>query len=169
MGSRVSSPAQVAARAAEPKASWITAKVERRVLRSTLIVRGDVRPESSVLVQVPASVSGTAVVTGVHLSVGDEVSEGTRLVEVSGRPVFVLEGSVPVYRTLKPGMHGADVQELQDALLRLGYTSDRDGTFRASTKAAVQAFYAASGYVPEPSSATLDADLASAKTTVDQT
>jgi multidrug efflux pump subunit AcrA (membrane-fusion protein) len=161
-GSRSQSPEQAAAKAAEPEASWITAPVERRVLTSTVVVRGDVRPEVAVSVAAPSSIEGTAVVTGIPVTAGSDVVEGTKVVEVSGRPVFVLQGEVPVYRSLKPGMVGADVQQLQDALARLGYLPDLDGRYGEATKAAVQSFYLAAGYEPVATSETAAADIAAA-------
>ena len=65
LGARAQSPQQAAARASEPKASWITAAVERRVLASTVVLRGDVKPEVSLQVAAPSSVEGVAVVTRV--------------------------------------------------------------------------------------------------------
>ena len=126
VGSRVQSPDQAAARASEPEASWITVPVERRVLSSTVVARGDVAPEVSVGVDVPSSVEGAGVVTALGPSAGESVTEGTVLVVVSGRPVFALVGAVPVYRSLVPGMSGDDVAQLQAALSRLGYAPDVD-------------------------------------------
>ena len=112
---------------------------------------------------VPSSIEGDAVITGIDAVTGDEVTEGTRVIEVSGRPVFILEGAVPVYRTLRPGMDGADVAELQAALVRLGYAPDVDGSFGEATKVAVTAFYKAAGYEPLPVSATAAVDIAAAQ------
>lgn len=168
VGSRVQSPEQAAARAGEPRASFVTAVVERRVLSKTVIQRGDVRPEVSLKVLAPSSVDGSPVVTGVAVSAGAEVAEGTKVVEVSGRPVFVLQGGVPVYRALRPGMSGTDVAELQAALARLGFAPDADGRYGEATKAAVTAFYAAAGYLPVGSSTSFDADLATAQQTLVQ-
>ena len=120
MASRVQSPQQAASNAAPPEASWVTALVERRVLTQTLITRGDVTPELSASLRVPVSVVGDPVITDLAVSPGDDVIEGQRVIEVSGRPVFVLVGDVPVYRSLRPGMTGADVGQLQAALVRLG-------------------------------------------------
>ncbi|MGB8859888.1 MAG: peptidoglycan-binding domain-containing protein, partial [Ilumatobacteraceae bacterium] len=163
LGSRVQSSDQAAARATEPEASWVTAPVELRVLAATVVVRGDVRPEVSLVVSAPASVEGGAVVTGLPVAQGDTVPEGTRVVEVSGRPVFVLQGDVPVYRALRPGMSGPDVAQLQASLVRLGYQPDADGVFGELTKQAVAGFYASAGYTPVPTSATATADLAASK------
>lgn len=168
VAARTQSPREAVARASEPKASWITAPVEFRVLSKSLVQRGDVRPEVSLSVGVPASVEGTAIVTAVVVKVGDTVPEGARVVEVSGRPVFVLQGDVPVFRTLRPGMSGADVTQLQQALLRLGYLPDTDGTFGEATKSAVAAWYGDAGYVPVPASLTSEADVAAAQLAFEQ-
>ncbi|MDP9464093.1 MAG: peptidoglycan-binding protein, partial [Actinomycetota bacterium] len=130
---------------------------------ATVIQRGDVRAEVSVSVGVPVSVDGDAVVTQILTSASDAVVEGSRVVEVSGRPVFVLQGDVPVFRTLRPGMSGADVVQLQEALTRLGFGPDRDGLFGEATKSAVSALYEASGYTPIPASLTAGIDLVAAR------
>lgn len=168
-GQRVQSSDQAISRAAPPEASWITAPVERRILSQTLIARGEVQPQLSVEVYAPSSVVEQAVVTGLGVRTGDEAIEGTRLIEVSGRPVFVMAGEVPVYRPLRPGMSGADVLQLQEALTRLGYTPDVDGTFSQATKDAVVAFYESAGYRPQPTSDTVDIDLADAQMEVAST
>ena len=135
-------------------ASWITSPVEFRVLSSTVVVRGDVEPEVLASVGVPVSVEGVGVVTRVPPSVGSEVAEGDVVVEVSGRPVFVLQGEVPVYRSLKPGMEGADVAQLQAALTRLGFAPETDGVYGTATKAAVTELYEQAGFEPVASTVT---------------
>ena len=163
VGSRLQSPAQAAAKAGAPPASLISVLVELRVLSATLIIRGDVHAGRSVAVSAPASVAGSPVVTGVFVKTGDQVAEGQRVVEVSGRPVFVLAGDVPVYRELRPGMTGADIAQLQTALVRLGCAAETDGTYGPATKLCVAVLYDGSGYVPTLSSATEVADLAAAQ------
>lgn len=144
------------------------APVEFRVLSSTLVTRGDVRPETSTDVRVPVSVEGDPVLTRSVVSAGDVVNEGDRVAEVSGRPVFVLQGDTPVYRTLQPAMTGDDVSAVQDSLIRLGYViaDDEKGTFGQTTKVAVRAFYSASGYDAVPTSEAYAADLAVAERAV---
>lgn len=166
VGSSAQSPDQAAARASEPAASWVTAPVEFRVLSATVIQRGDVRAEVTVDVGVPVSVEGDAVVTQVLVGAGDEVTDGDRVVEVSGRPVFVMRGDVPVYRSLRPQMSGADVEQLQAALARLGFEPDTDGVFGEATKAAVVELYGSAGYDTVPVSATAAADIAAAEQAV---
>lgn len=167
LASSSQSPEQAAARAEEPEASWVTATVEMRVLSATVIQRGDVVAEVSVSVEAPVSVEPPGVVTKPAPPVGGELVEGDVVVEVSGRPVFVFDGSVPMYRTLRPGMTGADVAQLQVALSRLGYEPDSDDVFGEATKQAVAAWYRDTGYGPVPAFDTAAADLAAARQAVD--
>ncbi len=148
LGSRVRSPEQVVAEAEPPAAAPITATVQQRVLRQQLTLQGTVLPRHEERVEVDASsVQGRPVVTELPVSGDDEVQEGMLLAEVAGRPVFALYGEKPMYRTLRHGMEGEDVVQLQRALARLGYdTGGDDGIFGANTAAAVRQFYADRGY-----------------------
>lgn len=166
VGASAQSPSQAAARADAPVASWVTAPVEWRTLAATVIQRGDIRAEVTAQAAVPASVEGAPVVTQIIVAAGDQVAEGDRVVEVSGRPVFVLAGDVPVYRSLRPGMSGVDVAQLQAALGRLGYEPDTGGVFGPATKEAVAAFYDDAGYTPIPASPTATVDIAAAQQAV---
>lgn len=53
-------------------------------------------------------------------AVGQVIHQGQSVYSVSGSPVMLLYGSVPVYRTLSQGMTGTDVQELNADLVALG-------------------------------------------------
>jgi hypothetical protein len=161
-GSRVRSPETAAARAAPPEASLITAPVERRVLSSRVVARGDVVPGQSATVTGPVSEDGSTV-TGVFVDVGDELLEGNRVVEVSGRPVVVLEGAVPAFRAMRPGMSGTDIDQLQAALDRVGCDTAADGgVYADATKECVTRLYEALGYDVVPTSDTEADDLAEA-------
>ncbi|HEX2699304.1 MAG TPA: peptidoglycan-binding domain-containing protein, partial [Acidimicrobiales bacterium] len=60
------------------------------------------------------------------------------------------QGEVPMYRDLRPGDTGADVRQLEEALVRLGFPPGRvDGTYDVSTEAAVDAWYDAAGYAAQ--------------------
>ncbi|MFJ5777715.1 peptidoglycan-binding protein [Streptomyces sp. NPDC093094] len=149
----VKSPAQAAADAGPPAPDVLTAPVERRVLADTVVTRGVVAASQTVdLAPVATAADGSAapVVTKVMVRSGQTFKAGRVLAEVSGRPVFALPGTLPVYRDLKPGTHGDDVRQLQKALGSLGHGtgSDPAGTYGAGTKQAVTDLYAAIGYEP---------------------
>lgn len=151
----IKSPAQAAAETGPPPPDVLTAPVERRVLTSTVVTRGQVIAGRTVDVT-PAGNAGNGgalpVVTQLPLKAGDEVKSASSVLEVAGRPVFALPGELPVYRDLRPGTKGADVKQYQDALAGAGFpaTGDEPGTFGEATKAAVAGFYAAHGYDPLP-------------------
>lgn len=58
---------------------------------------------------------------------GRVVREGQALYRIDTSPVVRLDGSVPAWRELAPGIDdGADIEQLESALLRLGYGDDVD-------------------------------------------
>ncbi|MFJ8083795.1 peptidoglycan-binding protein [Streptomyces sp. NPDC096205] len=149
----VKSPAQAAADAGPPAPDVLTAPVERRVLADTVVTRGIVAASQTVDLApagIAADGSAAPVVTKVMVRSGQTFEAGRVLAEVSGRPVFALPGTLPVYRDLKPGTQGDDVRQLQQALRTLGHDpgSDAAGTYGPGTKQAVAALYAAIGYEP---------------------
>ncbi len=148
----VVSPAQRAAEAAPPEAGLITVPVEQRELTTDLTLRGDALYDDPVPVSLEtADLGGPAVVTGQVPEVGDVVDAGDVVLEIAGRPVIVLPGELPVYRTLRIGTSGPDVTQLKEALSTLGIDPGDVGSdvFDADTAAAVDALYAQSGY-PAP-------------------
>ncbi|MEV8587645.1 peptidoglycan-binding domain-containing protein [Streptomyces sp. NPDC051180] len=153
-GTLVTSPAQLAAAAGPPPPDVLTARVERRVLHETVVLRGTVVAGQTVRVAAPAAggEGGAAVVTKVPVAAGATVRPGQVVLEVSGRPVVVLPGRLPAYRDLRPGARGTDVAQLQDALAALGHGRGGDprGTFGAGTEEAVTEFYSSAGYDPRP-------------------
>ncbi|MDV5147550.1 peptidoglycan-binding protein [Streptomyces sp. SBC-4] len=52
---------------------------------------------------------------------GSTVERDERLYEVDGRPVRLMYGAEPMYRTLKTGDKGKDVRQLEENLAALGY------------------------------------------------
>ncbi|MEU3688160.1 peptidoglycan-binding protein [Streptomyces narbonensis] len=52
---------------------------------------------------------------------GSTVERDERLYEVDGRPVLLMYGAEPMYRTLKTGDEGRDVRQLEENLAALGY------------------------------------------------
>ena len=134
-------PEEAAARVTEPPPGWITVPVEQRSLVQTAVGRGAAAPAISIDITAPASVDGVPVVTVEPPAPGTPIVEGDRVVQISGRPVFVLAGDTSLYRSLEPGMSGADVSALQAALDRLGLGPELDGTFGPSTSRAVNDLY----------------------------
>ena len=56
-------------------------------------------------------------------AVGQVVSQGQVLYQVSGAPVVLLYGTTPAYRALSEDMTGSDVAELNADLVALGYVT----------------------------------------------
>ncbi|MET8129168.1 HlyD family efflux transporter periplasmic adaptor subunit [Streptomyces sp. NPDC005231] len=167
----IKSPAQAAAEAGPPPRDMLTAPVEYRVLVSSLITRGQVVAGQTA--RIAPQISGGegasgAVITKIAAQTGSEVKQGQVLLEVAGRPVFALKGTVPVYRDLRPGATGKDVAQLQKALRELGHGTEGDpeGSFGAGTKGALTAFYASIGYDPRPAQDDGGAALDAAEATV---
>jgi HlyD family secretion protein len=143
----VRSPAQRLAETAPPARSVLTAPVELRVLRDTVVLRGLVGADVTVPVTPSAPEGARGLVTAVRVEAGERFDAGQVLVEVGGRPVFALPGTVPAFRDLRPGMRGGDVSQAQSALRALGYlTGEPDGVYGAATREAVAALYADLGY-----------------------
>ncbi len=157
-GQRIRSPADVAADAEAPEASLITVPVEERALSSNVVIRGQVEFSDSSDLSVSGSADGVAIITRLTKEVGDLLAEGDVAVEMAGRPVIVLEGEVPVFRSLTPTLEGPDVRQLEEALLRLGYDpGDIDGVYDTDTEAAVVELYRDAGYsADEPSADELE-------------
>ncbi|RVX45601.1 putative peptidoglycan binding protein [Nonomuraea polychroma] len=155
LSTRLRSPADEAARRAAPKASLITAAVERRKLVSTVVVSGTLEYGSPLPISLAGAVGGTSELQrATRAPRKGRLAEGAVLMEVNGRPVFALRGPVPMHRTIAPGAKGDDVEQLQGALRRLGYGGPRSGVFDRATIAAVTRMYAAKGYEAQQPSLT---------------
>jgi hypothetical protein len=82
--------------------------------------------------------------------VGQVVSQGQVLYQISGVPVVLLYGSTPAYRTLSLGLTGADVAELNADLVSLGDATRAEipggsDTFTPATVTALEKLQAALG------------------------
>ncbi|HEX2498606.1 MAG TPA: peptidoglycan-binding protein [Actinomycetes bacterium] len=70
---------------------------------------------------------------------GRRIGRGHTLFEVDQRPVTLMYGAVPMYRTLSEGAEGLDVEQLEQNLRALGYTGFTvDEEFSAATATAVR-------------------------------
>jgi peptidoglycan hydrolase-like protein with peptidoglycan-binding domain len=148
----IKSPAQQAAQSRPPPLTRLTAPVRRQVITQTVLAHGAVTHPPTI--SGPAAAGGDSspgaqpIVTRIFLKPGLFVTPGNPILEVAGRPVFVLQGTVPAYRDLAPGETGTDVAELQADLESLGYSvgDDTSGVFGNGTAVAVTDFYANIGY-----------------------
>jgi peptidoglycan hydrolase-like protein with peptidoglycan-binding domain len=149
-GSRIESPADIAARAAPPTPSPILVPIEKRALSSNIVTRGTARfglPQ-------PISIAPSALKTDTGLIAtlplpNTQFEEGAVMLTASGRPLVVLQGETPAYRDLVPGISGDDVLQLEQGLERLGFAPGRiDGIYNQKTSAAVAKWYKSNGWEP---------------------
>ncbi len=168
-GTRITSPADAAARTDPPEATDVTVPVELRGLNSEVVTRGDVTFAGSIDVTPEVGGLETApVVTGQVPTMGSKVQEGTALLEIVGRPLVVLQGQLPMYRSLGPGMSGPDVEQLEQTLDRLGYDpGEVDDEYTASTGNAIDELYERVGYEPPPPDPQTESELDAAADAVD--
>jgi peptidoglycan hydrolase-like protein with peptidoglycan-binding domain len=70
---------------------------------------------------------------------GKTIKRGTALSRVDNTPVVLLYGTLPAYRTLAPGVTGADVKQFEKNLWALGYRGFTvDTTYSSATATAVR-------------------------------
>lgn len=157
-GSQMQSPADAAAAHQAPEAGPVTVAVVRRKLTASVVTQGSVEFGAPHAVSLSGPVGSpdaagdgqaTAQLVTKLPTEGATLREGSVLMQVSGRPVFVLRGPVPMYRALGPGMSGEDVRQLQSALRRLGHDPGAvSGNYRQGMAAAVGHWYESKGYAP---------------------
>ena len=150
-GQRVKSPDQVAFEAEPPAPSLITVGVQLVELSADVIVRADVGYDDPVSLKLSGALGGLPPVLVVTAAPdrSAEIIEGSVAIEISGRPVFLLEGEIPVFRDLRPKAVGPDVLQLEEALARLGYfDGEPDQEWDRDTGTAAAAWYESRGYEP---------------------
>ncbi len=143
------SPAELAARTEPPEAGPVTALVEERVIENSVTTRGEVTYADPVQVTIDTSaIEGRPIVTGHVPDVGAVFEPASVALEVTGRPVIVLPGELPAYRSLSIGMSGPDVYQLKKALAALGYWAGNPDSdlFEWDTSVAVGELYTRVGY-----------------------
>jgi hypothetical protein len=136
-----------------PDAGLVTVPVEFGPLSNDVTLRADVGYADAVEVKLDTSaVAGAAVVTGQVPEVGATLNPLSVALEVVGRPVIVLPGELPAYRTLRFGVSGPDVIQLKQALAGLGIDVGdvNSNVFDQATANGVGQLYAQVGY-PAPS------------------
>ena len=150
-GRFILSPADAAAGTKVPDPGLVTAPVEFGELSNDVTIRADVGYTDALEVTLDTStLSGAAVVTGAVPKVGDTLKPLSIAMEIGGRPVIVLPGELPAYRTLRIGVSGPDVVQLRAALAAVGIdTGSNSPDFDQSVADAVGQLYVAAGY-PAP-------------------
>lgn len=141
------------ARANAAKALVVSAPVEERGFVPTASTGTGTLSIGATIEVFPTASDGPVVVTEHRLGIGDVATPGDAVIDVSGRPVIMLQMPFPLYRDLSPGARGEDVTALQRSLSSLGlYAGPIDGSYGPQTSAAVRSLYrAASVTPPEPS------------------
>ncbi|MEU8763088.1 hypothetical protein [Streptomyces sp. NPDC048659] len=145
--SQARTPEQRAASAAAPPRSSVTVPAAAGPLVDRKRWDGTLTRSSTLTVKGPESGAGAArqVVTRLALHPGQRLANGAVAAEVSGRPLFLLEGAFPAYRDLAEGMEGPDVRQLQQALEQR-YGTPVTGTFDDRTARDLKRLYRAAGY-----------------------
>ena len=133
--------------AGQPAANPALLPATAQITRITLV---ETRTESGTLGYgdpVPVRASGTGTLTWIAAE-GATVMRGEPLLKVDELPIVALYGAVPMYRALGNGMVGADVRQLQENLVELGYAGFAiDGIYTQATATAVLAWQADLGLV----------------------
>jgi hypothetical protein len=127
-----------------------TARVEERTL-SAMVSQGGILTYRARSDGSPYSVINEAHGTYTQLpTLGQVIREGHALYRVNNRPVVLLYGSMPAYRTLSAGATGPDVAQLNADLVALRYTTDAQlspssASFGSATTTAVEKLQAVLG------------------------
>jgi len=135
-----------------PAPGLVTVPVAFGALSNDVTIRGEVGYADALEVTLDTSaVSGPAVVTGQVPEVGSELGPLGVALEVAGRPVVVLPGELPAYRTLRIGVSGPDVVQFKEAMRAVGLDAGDPAVnvFDQTAASAVTALYAQAGY-PAP-------------------
>ncbi len=154
IGHFITSPADAANNAKAPDPGLITVPVEYGKLSNDVTIRSDISFADSVEVKLDtSSFSGGAIVTGQVPAVGTELKALSIVAEISGRPVFVLPGDLPSYRTLRMGVSGPDVLQLKQALASVGIAAGdvANNVFDQALADGIATLYAQVGYPLPPS------------------
>jgi Putative peptidoglycan binding domain len=125
--------------AAKPALPPATAQVARTTLVETKTVSGTLGYGDAVPVSAAAD-QGTLTWIAAE---GATVKRGEPLFKLDQRPVVALYGSLPLYRTLRSGVQGADVKQFEKNLSELGYAGFTvDDAYTAATATAARSWQA---------------------------
>lgn len=126
--------------AAEPATQTKLPPATAEVTRTTLVEAKTVSGTLGYGDPVPVGALSEGTLTWIA-AVGSTVRRGEPLFKIDQLPVVSLYGAVPMYRTLREGVVGDDVKQLEENLAGLGYRGFTvDNAFTAGTAAAVRAW-----------------------------
>jgi hypothetical protein len=133
---------------APPPAS--TARVEEGALSATISVDGTLTYRAQADGSPYEVINQTSGTYTELPAAGQVIAQGQALYRVDDRPVMLLYGSTPAYRTLSAGATGPDVAELNADLVALGYAtwdqlSPTSASFGSATTAALERLEASMG------------------------
>lgn len=103
---------------------------------SIIVARG---PDVTVTVPIPGTI------THLSCSVNSPMQSGRTSLSINGKPLLNLATKVPLWRDLKVGDQGEDVEALQMELARLGYPVARTGRLQQTSVDALTKLYAQIG------------------------
>jgi hypothetical protein len=152
------------ANAPQPEPSARTAVIERTSLTAGMVLTGTLGYSDPVELG-----GGGGVVTKVP-EAGAIVEAGQVLMEVDGRPVFLVQGAIPLWREVKPESIGPDVASLRGALTALGIDAGTPGDTRydGALSAGIADLYIRAGYDPPAALAATNEDYKTASEVVKQ-
>lgn len=148
----------------------VTAQVEQRSVDAERTrIPGQLALGSAWTVSLAPGEGGMQIVTDTYLAPGQTLRSGELLAGVSGRPVIGLELPFKLYRDIRGGDSGTDVEHLQRALGNLGlYGGGIDGDYGPDTAGAVDDLYERLNVERPQASNEALADAQAAQETVNQ-
>ena len=153
VGRFVISPADAAADAEPPTPGLITVPVALSQLNNDVTIRGNLGFTDATPVTLEVG-GATGIVTGQVPEVGSDLDVLSVALEVAGRPVIVLPGELPAFRSLSYGMSGPDVIQFREAMAAIGINAGvvTNNVFDATAARAVRELFERVGYpAPDPS------------------
>lgn len=118
-----------------------TAKVERQIVSNELRAGCEAAAKTH---EITASRTGNEdllVITKLDLKIGEPITTGDLLFELSGQPVVAVETEIPFYRDLSVGVSGDDVELLEQNLVAVGLLEKANSDFDDDTSTAVRSLF----------------------------
>lgn len=140
LAGRFVQPPERAALAVAQEDVIATSVVQRRVVDSRISFTGEVK-ESAAVAVTARTLPDVAVVTRQEILAGGDLASGDLIAVISGAPYFVFTGPMPLYRDLRTGDRGDDVEALQHALNTAGADIKESGWIDWATTNALDTLF----------------------------